>query len=68
MDTSVVDEAKNAYFFALLNMHSEEFVCTKSYDSSVIVLFMKFLFEQRTLLAASLINLQREGNTLKQEE
>ena len=67
MGTSPVDEPKNALFLALLNQHSgEDFANTKVYNEETIVDFLKFLFTQETMLASSIINLQREGNTVNQ--
>lgn len=66
MGTSPIDDPKNAHFLALLNYHSEEVSKTKIYTEEVIVTFIKWLFEYRTVLAASIINLQREGNTINQ--
>ena len=66
MGTSPIDDAKNAYFLALLKWHSDDFAKTQIYTEETIEEFIKFLFTERTLLAASIINLKREGNTINQ--
>ena len=62
MKVSPVHTYMHSYFLALLNWHSEEFANTKSYTEENVSSFIKFLFEQRTLCAAFLINLKQVQN------
>ena len=55
--TSPVDDEKDAYLLSLLECYAEDHAKTMRWEHSHVEGFMKFLFEAKTLLAASFINL-----------
>eukprot|EP00656_Telonema_subtile_P042634 TRINITY_DN4837_c0_g2_i1.p2 TRINITY_DN4837_c0_g2~~TRINITY_DN4837_c0_g2_i1.p2 ORF type:complete len:162 (+),score=32.54 TRINITY_DN4837_c0_g2_i1:218-703(+) len=61
---SGVDAEKDAYFAALMNCYCDHQVHTRMLDAAAVTGAIRFLFDQRTLLAASYLNRGKFGANL----